>query len=66
MLTRLPRIVEESKVQASEPMIIIRTTSMSIPISAEHQLSSSFFDFLERCMDNASSLEDIATVSSPI
>lgn len=63
MLTRFPRIVEEHEIQASEQMILIRTTSVSIPISAEHQLSSSFFDFLEGCMGDASSLEDIANVS---
>jgi len=61
MLTRFPRIVEEHEV--SQQTIIIRTESLSIPISTEHELSSTFFDFLERCMDDESRLEDLATVS---
>jgi hypothetical protein len=64
MLTRFPRIVEEH--EASEQVILIRTTSISIPIGGNQQFSSSFFDFLEKCMDDSSNLADIANVSATI
>ncbi|PMD42328.1 hypothetical protein L207DRAFT_527248 [Hyaloscypha variabilis F] len=64
MLTRFPRIIEEHEVEPSDQLIMIRTASVTIPISPEHQLTSSFFDFLQGCMDDVSSMGDIANVST--
>jgi hypothetical protein len=44
-------------------MIIICIKFINILISAENQLSLSFFNFLKGCINDALSLKDIANIS---
>lgn len=40
----------------------IRTRSVDIPVSIDHQFSAGFFDFVQACMDSSSDIETLLNV----
>ena len=64
MLTRIPRLRGEP--QTTEQKMVIQTQSGKFEVDIEQDFGTTYFDFLEACMDPESNLERLAKVHTPL